>query len=124
MELCVASLELFLSHPTKTALGGAASELLPLARIKAEKVGQPAQPLVFQPALHQLAGLLIQHGHLLVACMQITTYNLHVLGSFSSEPWCFEQYQVYSASRSRHRYLISSILQVGNRFAIHDAYVI
>src|SRR5439155_22352397 len=63
-------------HPTKTALGGAASELLPLARIKAEKVGQPAQPLVFQPALHQLAGLLIQHGHLLVACMQITTYNL------------------------------------------------
>jgi hypothetical protein len=38
--------------------------------------------LVFQSALVQLARLLLQHRNLLVARMQITAYDLHVLGSF------------------------------------------
>jgi Abortive infection alpha/Protein of unknown function (DUF2806) len=37
---------------------------------------------VFQATLNQLARLLVQHRHLLVARVQITSYNLHVLGSF------------------------------------------
>ena len=38
--------------------------------------------LVFQTTLHQLASLRIEHRDLLLARMQITPYNLHVLGSF------------------------------------------
>src|SRR6266852_5400711 len=52
---------------------------------------------VFQATLHQLARLRIQHGHLLVARMQITPYNLHVLGSFPPSLGFVERYQVYSA---------------------------
>src|SRR5438105_1038881 len=44
--------------------------------------------LVLQPALDQLAGLVVQHGNLLVARMQITPYNLHVLGSFPPSLGC------------------------------------
>ncbi len=35
----------------------------------------------------QIARLLVTHRNLLVARMQITPYNLYVLGSLSSEPW-------------------------------------
>src|SRR6185312_16773997 len=51
----------------------------------------PVQPRVkllrlsvamLQATFNQLARLLIQHRDLLVARMQITPYNLHVLGSF------------------------------------------
>ncbi len=34
------------------------------------------------PISNQRGSSLVQHGNLLVARMQITTYNLHVLGSF------------------------------------------
>ena len=45
-------------------------------------------PLVFQATLHQLARLRIQHRDLLVARMQVTPYNLHVLGSFPPSLGC------------------------------------
>jgi hypothetical protein len=32
---------------------------------------------MFQTALREFAGVGVQHGNLLVACMQITTYNHH-----------------------------------------------
>jgi hypothetical protein len=44
--------------------------------------------LVLQATLDQLARLRIQHGDLLVARMQITSYNLHVLGSFPPSLGC------------------------------------
>jgi len=46
--------------------------------------------LVLQTTLHQLACLRIQHRNLLVARRQITTYNLHVLGSFPPSLGLFE----------------------------------
>ncbi len=45
----------------------------------------------FQATLNQFARLCIQHRNLLVARMQITPYNLHVLGSFPPSLGCFEQ---------------------------------
>jgi len=45
MELCVASLELFLSHPTKTALGGATLRIS-TADKKPKRKGGPA--VIFQ----------------------------------------------------------------------------
>jgi hypothetical protein len=44
--------------------------------------------LVLQPALDQFARLVVQHRNLLVARMQITPYNLHVLGSFPPSLGC------------------------------------
>ena len=35
--------------------------------------------------------LVVQHRYLLIARMQITPYNLHVLGSFSPSLGCFER---------------------------------
>jgi hypothetical protein len=65
--------------------------------------------LVLQATLHQLACLRIQHRNLLVARVQITTYNLHVLGSFPPSLGLFERYQVYSAAGSRHGYPIRQL---------------
>jgi len=39
--------------------------------------------------------------------MQITPYNLHVLGSSLSEPWFVEQTKFTRRYWSRHGYLIS-----------------
>jgi len=41
---------------------------------------------MFQATLDQLARFIIQHRDLLVGRVQITSYNLHVLGSFPSSP--------------------------------------
>ena len=61
---------------------------------------------MLQATLDQLARLRIQHRNLLVARVQITTYNLHVLGSFPPSPGSFERTKSTRAEGSRHGYLI------------------
>src|SRR5258708_29249560 len=61
---------------------------------------------VFQTALHELTRLRTYHRYLLVACVQIATYNHH-RSAPSSELWSLERFQVYSVVWSRHGYLIS-----------------
>src|SRR5487761_896953 len=51
---------------------------------------------VVQSALHKhLCGFFSGHGNLLIACMEITSYNQHRSAPFS-EPWSLNSYQVYS----------------------------
>src|SRR5947208_15580945 len=70
--------------------------------------------LVFQPALNDFAGLGIQHRDLLEARMKITAYNQHTR-LLSSEPWSGQHRQVYSAGRSRRRYPIKIVENIGNQ---------
>ena len=64
---------------------------------------------VFQTTLDQFARFLVQHRDLLVACMQITTYNLHVLGSFLPSLGLLERTKFTRRLRSRHGYLIRQV---------------
>ncbi len=82
------------SIPTRTGLGQCCVKLL---RFSAG---------VLQTTLDQLASLVIQHRNLLVARMQITTYNLHVLGSFPPSLGCLSAPSLLGRLWSRHGYLI------------------
>jgi REP element-mobilizing transposase RayT len=74
-------------------LGFAPRALIQMRRRRnAARVERPCfSALVLQATLHQFARLRIQHRDLLVARMQITPYNLHVLGSFLRALVRFEQ---------------------------------
>ena len=51
--------------------------------------------VVQSPLDEQFGSLFSGHGNLLIACMEITSYNQHRSAPFS-EPWSFNSYQVYS----------------------------
>src|SRR2546427_212883 len=63
-------------------------------QVPVERVGFAA--LVIQsPFEKQLSGSFPGHGNLLIACMEITSYNQHCSAPFS-EPWSSNSCQVYS----------------------------
>src|SRR6516164_10639350 len=76
----------FLQHPLKPwSIGGGFHADSGRTRKRGIKLLGFSVPM-FQPALDNLAGCGIQHGYLLEARMEITTYNEHTR-LLSSEPW-------------------------------------